>query len=76
MNEFYFRVLDSNGTLDLEIIVWLVLIMPNGNANVESGFSKNNGILSENILVELPLKESSVKGSIRLGPQIISHQKC
>ena len=52
VNEFYSRILDSSVTLDLENVVRLVLILSHGNARVESGFSINNDILSENMLEE------------------------
>ena len=52
VDEFYSRILDSSVTLDLENVVRLVLILSYGNARVESGFSINNDILSENMLEE------------------------
>ena len=49
---FWSEICDSNGTIDLENIMQLVLILSHGNARVESGFSINGDILLPNQLCE------------------------
>ena len=70
VDEFYSRILDSSVTLDLENVVRLVLILSHGNARVESGFSINNDILSEDMLEESIVSQRiSMKVYIRQGLQ-------
>ena len=50
VDDFWAEVLDSASTVDLENVVWLILIISHGNARVESGFSINEEILAPNQL--------------------------
>jgi hypothetical protein len=50
VDDFWAEVLDSPSTVDLENVVWLILIISHGNARVESGFSINEEILQPNQL--------------------------
>ena len=50
VDDFWAEVLDSASTVDLENVVWLILIIFHGNARVESGSSINEEILQPNQL--------------------------
>ena len=68
MDEFYSCIFDSATYVDLKNVVRLVLILSNGNARVDSGFSINSDILLENMLEETIVSQRIVyKGVHRSG---------
>jgi len=65
LDTFYARILDTNSTVDLEVVTRYVLIISNGNARVESGFSINNDILLPNMLEETIISQRIVHEGIQ-----------